>query len=130
MPLASLIACLVLSVLPPSDMQRPTTMLAGRVVVEGTGVPIADAHVVLVPMSRPTQPPAGPPKQTLTNEQGQYVFDDVLPGTYRVQARRAGFANPSPGAGTPTITIERSPPRTRCSFVPRSRSTCRPRTGD
>jgi len=88
--------------------QPQTAVVAGRVVVEGTGVPIADAHVVLVPMSRPQQPASGPPRQTSTNDQGEYVFDDVPPGTYRVNVRKTGFANPLPPgpASSPVITVE------------------------
>ena len=46
---------------PPADQAG---RIAGRVTVEGTGTPVAEARVILVPTQRPANPAAMPPQPT------------------------------------------------------------------
>jgi hypothetical protein len=67
--------------------------IAGRVTVEGANTPIAGARVMLVPNARPTMP-FGPPPNTLTDQDGRFMFDRVVPGQYRVNIQKTGFVTP------------------------------------
>ncbi len=71
--------------------------ISGRITVEGTNAPIADAQVMLIPVTR-TAGPIGPPPQTTTDQDGRYQFDDVAPGAYRINIQKTGFA---PEMGVP-----------------------------
>jgi protocatechuate 3,4-dioxygenase beta subunit len=96
MMLAALLAALLFSQTPT---QAATGRLAGRVTVEGANTPIAGARVILFPAGRPMGP-MGPPPQTLTDQDGRFVFDRLAPGSYRVDAQKTGFASLNePGRG-------------------------------
>jgi hypothetical protein len=76
----------------------PTAPLAGRVTVEGTNAPLADARVVLMPMfGRGTPPPRPmipmvPPPQAITDQDGRFAFPRLRPGEYRIDVQRTGYA--------------------------------------
>jgi len=72
--------------------------LAGRVTVEGTNAPLADARVILMPMlgrvtppQRPMIPMGGPP-QAITDQDGRFAFPQLRPGEYRIEVQRTGYA--------------------------------------
>jgi protocatechuate 3,4-dioxygenase beta subunit len=69
--------------------------LAGRVTVEGSAAPVAGARIMLFPAGRPNGP-MGPPPQTQTDQDGRFAFDRVIPGSYRVDVQKTGFAPPDP----------------------------------
>jgi hypothetical protein len=74
--------------------------IAGRVTVEGTDAPLADARVVLIPAARPMQPMIGPPPQTTTDQDGRFAFSGLKPGEYRLDVQRTGYASlEEPGRG-------------------------------
>ncbi len=82
----------------------PTTgraLLAGQVVEAGTTRPIAGALVTLGGTPSRSESPVvfsfdqaaipGGNRQTVTNNQGHFLFADLPPGTYSVQAEKSGF---------------------------------------
>jgi carboxypeptidase family protein len=88
----------------PAQTDSPAGRISGRVVVSGSTTPIAGAQVVLMPIF--SGPPAGrmiPPGQPssqLTDADGRFSFDGVVPGRYRVNVQKAGFAADLPMSGT------------------------------
>ena len=68
-----------------------TGRIAGRVTVEGANTPIAGARIMLMPGAPPTRP-TGIPPQTLSDQDGRFVFDHLVPGSYRVDVQKTGFA--------------------------------------
>ena len=80
----------------PPQQAAPTARLAGRVTVEGTNVPLADARIILVfaPRRMPQRPmlPIGPPPQATTDQDGRFAFPRLRPGEYRVEVQRTGYA--------------------------------------
>ena len=81
---------------PPPQPAAPTARLAGRVTVEGTNAPLADARVVLVfaPRRMPQRPmfPIGPPPQATTDQDGRFAFPRLRSGEYRIEVQRTGYA--------------------------------------
>src|SRR5262245_12201839 len=107
------ISCVVGLLTGPAAAQQPPSsagVIAGRVVEEGTNVPITDARVMLMIM--PTAPPAPgqpppQPHQANTGSDGTFRFEGLPPGRYRVSAQKAGYAMPGPGSPPPPlITLE------------------------
>ena len=70
---------------------RSSGRLTGQVVEQGGRTPIANARVMVFSMARPQ---AGPPQmlEATTDAEGRFTVDNVLPGAYRVQASKAGYA--------------------------------------
>ena len=64
---------------------------AQSVQVSGT-IKDPDQSVVSNAVVTLENPQTTPALQTTTNQAGQYVFDSVLPGTYRLEAHKPGFA--------------------------------------
>jgi protocatechuate 3,4-dioxygenase beta subunit len=91
-----LFVALTLAQTPARQASAPTARLAGRVTVEGTNAPLADARVVLMPAPRqmPQRPmfPIGPPPQAITDQDGRFAFARLRPGEYRISAQRTGYA--------------------------------------
>lgn len=81
--------------------------IEGRVINETTGSPIAKAIVVLTPAVPvlPTTPAAGSPQPiphaVQTDAAGRYLAPDLLPGSYRIAARKAGFMTSDYGSKEP-----------------------------
>jgi protocatechuate 3,4-dioxygenase beta subunit len=82
---------LLLSQAAPTAQAPTTGRIAGRVMLEGANTPVAGARVMLLPAARPTGP-MGMPPQTLTDQDGRFVFAKVAPGGYRMQVEKTGFA--------------------------------------
>lgn len=75
----------------PTGPSATIGRIAGRVTVEGATTPVAGARIVLLPTARPTGP-MGMPPQTLTDQDGRFVFDKLAPGSYRIDVQKTGFA--------------------------------------
>jgi len=96
---------------PPPQPAAPTAHLAGRVTVEGTNAPLADARVFVMPMfARGTPPPRpmmpmGPPPEAITDQDGRFAFPRLRPGEYRIDVQRTGYA-PLEGDGGRGRTIQ------------------------
>lgn len=83
-----------------------TARVAGRVVAAGTNAPIADARVVLMPTFRSAPPPMAPTPQSITDQDGRFVFEGLAPGTFHIDVQKPGFAPfSSPVDGTPPATL-------------------------
>jgi hypothetical protein len=64
----------------------------GSIVDASTGALLADVMVMLKPVEDDTAAPrAAAARSTRTNMNGAYVFTDVTPGRYRLEAQRIGF---------------------------------------
>ena len=77
-----------------AQTSESTGRVAGRVTAEGTNAAVAGARISLFPSGRPTRPirPMGMPPQAITDQDGRFVFERILPGSYRVDAQKTGFA--------------------------------------
>src|SRR5262245_14122081 len=88
----SVIAVVVAALLAVAQASAPTPgRLMGQVVEQGGGTPIANARVSVFLMARPQ---AGPPQtfEATTDADGRFTLDSVVPGAYRVQASKPGYA--------------------------------------
>jgi protocatechuate 3,4-dioxygenase beta subunit len=75
--------------------------LSGRVVLDGANTPIAGARVMLMPAARPTGGPFRIPPAVITDSNGQFTFDSIPAGEYRIDAQRTGYASPRQNFGAP-----------------------------
>lgn len=84
---AAVSACLLVFVcLTSMSAQTTTTFVTGRITdARGAGLP--GANVTLYPRERPSER-----LETVTDEDGQYLFERVAPGTYLIEAKGTGFA--------------------------------------
>jgi protocatechuate 3,4-dioxygenase beta subunit len=73
----------------------------GRVLNDATFQPIANARVFLYPIPFPA---GGHPVTAVTNDDGEYVFRPVRPGSYRLGTNKPGFL-PAPGVEMPVVTL-------------------------
>ena len=71
-----------------------TARIAGQVVDDATGKPIAGARVMLMGTGRPGGV-AGPPPGAITDDEGRFAFEGLAAGGYNLQVSKAGFA-PAP----------------------------------
>jgi protocatechuate 3,4-dioxygenase beta subunit len=82
-----------------------TGRIAGRVTVEGANTPISGARIILIPSGRPTGP-IGMPPQAISDQEGRFVFDNLAPGEYRLDAQKTGFVPLlTPGTRPATIAV-------------------------
>jgi protocatechuate 3,4-dioxygenase beta subunit len=95
---------LLLSQAAPTAQAPTTGRIAGRVTLEGANTPVAGARVVLLPATRPTGP-MGMPPQTLTDQDGRFVFTNLVPGGYHMQVQKTGFAPLSEPGRAPTAQV-------------------------
>src|SRR5262245_4913477 len=73
------------------------TVLQGRVVEWGTATPVPQAEVEL----RPLDNGAAPPAVAVTGSDGEYRFQNVPPGRYRLISMRPGFTQGEYGQRRP-----------------------------
>ena len=66
--------------------------VSGRVLDAASHNPIAGARVMLFPAEQMFPPGAMGPREAVTDVNGQFVFDAVAPGRYRIDAQKTGFA--------------------------------------
>ena len=84
---------MLIGVLAASLLLQPNPgLIAGRVVDAATRDPVAGARVILsVPLETSTAS-ATTPRQRLTDADGQFLFDSLVPGQYQIRVQRTGFA--------------------------------------
>src|SRR4029079_13848361 len=75
--------------------------VSGRVVLDGENTPIAGARVMLMRAAPPTVAPFRMPPAPITDSNGQFVFESIVPGEYRIEAQRTGYASPRADFGPP-----------------------------
>jgi protocatechuate 3,4-dioxygenase beta subunit len=101
-----LVVCslLALTLARPPAVAEQAGRISGRVVLQGANTPVSGARVILVSTSRPIGP-MGPPAQTTSDQDGRFGFDRVSPGTYRLDAQKAGFAPPDDASRNQTFSV-------------------------
>jgi protocatechuate 3,4-dioxygenase beta subunit len=95
-------------------MQTPagadSAVVSGRVLEQGTHAPVAGAQVTLmVQFQGPPPMPFPRPATATTDQNGRFVFANVEPGRYRVNAQKTGFAisnGPAIGNLSPTVEVK------------------------
>jgi hypothetical protein len=88
----SLLVTLSLAVaLTQSALTVSSAALAGQVLESNSRTPIVDAEVVLIRVEVRTRP-LDQPTIVTTNQFGQYSFQRLEPGQYRIDVRKPGFA--------------------------------------
>ena len=93
----SLLFALVLAALVHSPATPDRATLTGQVLEDGTGAPVAGAHVnvMQVPTERPAAGStifASRPSTTTTDREGRYHVAGLEPGRYRINVQKPGFA--------------------------------------
>jgi hypothetical protein len=100
--------------------QQPGSgILRGQVIEAGTNTPVRGAIVVLVPLSPPVgirdTVPASP-STLFTNDRGEYAFEGVAPGRYRLDVSGLGYRSmevwvdlPRPGLARRSVALEVKP---------------------
>src|SRR5215831_19385591 len=78
--------------LAPQTPAVTTGALTGRVIEDGTGVPIPGAQVILTVLGPPA--PGTPPTMidATTDAAGRFTFGALAPGRYMLNATKNGFA--------------------------------------
>ena len=99
--IGSLLLALALAQAAPAVEQ--TGRITGRATVAGASTPLAGVRVVLMP-ARPTGP-IGMPPQALTDIDGRYGFERIMPGAYRVRADKSGYAPIGDMAREPAVQV-------------------------
>ena len=81
-------AAAILLVLVPASVlaERFGGSVGGRVAAGGSSTPVPSARVTLEPQRR-----AGPARVALTGDSGEYLFEDVPPGVYRLTVAAENF---------------------------------------
>jgi protocatechuate 3,4-dioxygenase beta subunit len=98
-----------------SPAQDANARVVGRVVAAGSNTPIEGAQVTLIPIRRanptgatPSFPPGMPPQRT-TDADGNFIFEHIIPGEYRLSVSKSGYVTvPVMGPGSeppPTIQL-------------------------
>lgn len=67
-----------------------TAVVQGRIAEEGSDVPIPSARVLLLVWG--SGPRSARTPETVTKDDGTFIFDAVAPGQYVIDAQKAGFA--------------------------------------
>jgi hypothetical protein len=84
-----------------------TASISGRVAETGSGAPIPDAQVTILPIPVRNAPFTGipePPLSVRTDKDGRFTIRELAPGRYRLAAQKSGYAMAfGPGAAS---TIE------------------------
>lgn len=99
---------------PASSQISDKGALQGQVVQSVTGAPLRDVVISLsgpyeTPVLLRNQPTVPSAARAVSDEQGNFQFSGLLPGNYRVIARRSGFVVPE--SGTVPLAVELIPVR-------------------
>jgi protocatechuate 3,4-dioxygenase beta subunit len=85
----TVIGALVASQPPEAFIQM--ARVSGQVIEEGTNTPVAGARVFVV-LDRNLSAPAGPPLESMTDQDGRYHIDTLSAGRSSIGAQKDGFA--------------------------------------
>jgi hypothetical protein len=107
MALALLVVCLssLIAPQPFANQPPPAGEVVGRVIDESSRAPIADVTVTLSPATFPAAV-ATAPHRSVTDDKGAFTFQRVLPGRYRLQTQKTGFAALAGPGDERTIEVE------------------------
>jgi hypothetical protein len=98
---ASWLVALTLAALQATQPAPTTGQISGRVLDDATNQPLANAHVFLYPSPFPV---GSRPASATTNQDGEFAFTAIHPGSYRLGTNKLGFF-PTPGQGMPLVTL-------------------------
>jgi hypothetical protein len=90
---------------PQLQSASATVSVAGRIVDAESRSPIPGARVMLMPTAPMFPPGAAGPLQAVTDANGQFVFEAVAPGRYRIDAQKTGFAPLAAAAAPRTLDV-------------------------
>jgi protocatechuate 3,4-dioxygenase beta subunit len=76
----------------PGQPGEPDARVAGQVIDALSRAPLPGATVVLTPIGPGLPPPVAYMPQAVTDANGQFVFQRLFSGRYRLQAQKPGFA--------------------------------------
>jgi hypothetical protein len=79
--------------------------ISGYVTTTGSATPLSGVRVTLVPTS-PSASPFTRPSQTITDQQGFYLFDRVAAGGYFITLTKSGFAPPQDSYTDPSAMFQ------------------------
>ncbi len=88
------VICLVLAgcdTAGPDPEEGPSTAIVGQVLVAGTDTPLSGATVTTIPAT----------SNLTTDENGEFVFENIEPGDYRIIAKASGYVSE-----TVDVTVE------------------------
>ncbi len=101
--MSSLVA-LMLAAAQATQSTPASGQISGRVLDDVTYQPLANARVFLYPDPFPT---GGRPVPTTTNQDGDFAFTAIPPGSYRLGTYKLGFL-PTPGVEMPVVSLSDS----------------------
>jgi protocatechuate 3,4-dioxygenase beta subunit len=89
---------------PPADKPKEKSKVEGRVTSLATGEPVRKATLRLrgAMTAQPVNAADIPAYQSITDNEGKFLFEDIDPGRYTLMAERAGFVRQTYGASSPT----------------------------
>ncbi|TMQ58389.1 MAG: TonB-dependent receptor [Candidatus Eisenbacteria bacterium] len=97
-PALPIVAATLVIALSSHALADPGAPLTGRVLDARSGEPLSDARVRIL----------APAMETATGRGGEFLFSNVAPGTYELEASRLGFApeRRSVSLGADTVSVE------------------------
>ena len=100
-PFASWFISLMLAAAQATLSTPASGQISGRVLDDATYQPLANARVFLYPIPFPV---GGRPASTMTNQDGDFAFPALQPGSYRLGTNNLGFF-PTLAVGMPFVTL-------------------------
>jgi hypothetical protein len=103
-----LIALCVTTAVLQAPAAPSTGTVSGLVVEDGSGIPVGDAEVRLMPLRSERTPPPRMPGElrpsARTNQEGRFLIRGLSPGHYLITAHKLGYAFVPPGGATVEVS--------------------------